>query len=418
VVNVADQSIAPASTQSIALASTQSIAPASSTTVRRTNARLVLTELWASEAGDTVTANELMELTGLTRATVLAVCDDLVRLGWLQESSGVAAVTTGATAGRPPRRFSFCAGAGYVVGVDVGDASIRVAVADLRGGIIGRARRQAGFAADQGAEREVAIRQVIAAALADAEIPASSVRVISFGLAAPVRPSGGTPAAAHGTYWSRMQLDPSAVLAGRPDWQHWLVLVNNDANLAALAAGAHGEADPHGDYVVLLSGERFGAGIVAGGRLLLGRDGGAGDLHFLELISGVGDQKGLAATARRLWTATPGAASSLAVFEAARAGDLAATAAVRALADRLARVVAALASLLNPERVIVAGAVAASLSQLIDLCRQRLPDYAQLPPEVTASALGGDIVLLGAIQAGIKQLAEGALDRPAKALAG
>ena len=77
VVNVADQSIAPASTQSIA--------PASSTTVRRANARLVLTELWASEAGDTVTANELMELTGLTRATVLAVCDDLVRLGWLQE---------------------------------------------------------------------------------------------------------------------------------------------------------------------------------------------------------------------------------------------------------------------------------------------------------------------------------------------
>lgn len=274
------------------------------------DARLVLTELWASEAGDTVTANELMELTGLTRATVLAVCDDLVRLGWLQESSGVAAVTTGATAGRPPRRFSFCAGAGYVVGVDVGDASIRVAVADLRGGIIGRARRQAGFAADQGAEREVAIRQVIAAALADAEIPASSVRVISFGLAAPVRPSGGTPAAARGTYWSRMQLDPSAVLAGRPDWQHWLVLVDDDANLAALAAGAHGEA-VRTAITWCCCPESGSAPASSPAAVVLGRDGGAGDLHFLELISGVGDQKGLAATARRLWTATPGAASSL-----------------------------------------------------------------------------------------------------------
>lgn len=392
------------------------IAPASSTTVRRANARLVLTELWASGAGDTVTANELMVLTGLTRATVLAVCDDLVGLGWLQESSGSGGSAAG-TAGRPPRRFSFCAEAGYVVGVDVGDASIRAGVADLRGRIVGRARRQAGFAADQGAEREAAIRDVIAAALADAEIPADRVRVISFGLAAPVRPSGGTPTPAHGTYWGRMQLDPAKVLAGRSDWSGWSVLVNNDANLAALAAGAHGEADPNGDYVVLLSGERFGAGIVAGGRLLLGRDGGAGDLHFLGLLSGVGNQYGLAATARQLWTATPGA-SALAVFEAARTGDLAATAVVRTLADRLAQVVAALASLLNPERVIVAGAVATSLGQVIDLCRQRLPEYAQLPPEVTASALGGDIVLLGAIQAGIKQVAETALDRPSKALAG
>lgn len=380
--------------------------PASSTVVRRANARSVLSELWASAAGDTVTANELMARTGLTRATVLGVSDDLVQLGWLREECGSPVSTT---TGRPPRRFSFCADAGYVVGVDVGDVSIRAAVADLRGRIVGRARRQAGFTEDQGAERAEAIRGVIGSALAEADVRAESVRVVSFGLAAPVRPSGGTPAPAHGSYWSRMQLDPGEVLAG---WQSWPVLVNNDANLAALAAGAHGEADPNGDYIVLLSGERFGAGVVSGGRLLLGRDGAAGDLHFLGLLMGVERVEGLAATARRLWTATPGAASAFAVFEAARRGDLAATAAVRTLGDRLARVVAALASLLNPERVIVAGAVAASLSQVTEICRERLPEYAQLPPEVTVSALGGDIVLLGAIQAGVADIAAAALDRP------
>lgn len=384
----------------------QSGVPVSSAVVRRTNARSVLAELWATDAGETVTANELIARTGLTRATVLGVSDDLVQLGWLREESGApVAMTTG----RPPRRFSFCADAGYVVGVDVGDASIRAAVADLRGRIVGRARRRAGFTEDQGDERVAAIRSAIRSALVEAGVSADNVRVVSFGLAAPVRPSGGTPMPARGDYWSRMQLDPGEVLAG---WQSWPVLVNNDANLAALAAGAHGEADPNGDYVVLLSGERFGAGIISGGRLLLGRDGAAGDLHFLGLLTGVGRPEGLAATARRLWTATPGAASALAVFEAARNGDLAASAAVRTLADRLARVVAALASLLNPERVIVAGAVAASLSQVIEICRERLPEYAQLPPEVTASSLGGDIVLLGAIQAGIADLASAALDRP------
>ncbi|MFT4165884.1 MAG: ROK family protein [Microlunatus sp.] len=366
----------------------------------------MLTELWATAAGDTVTANELMARTGLTRATVLGVLGDLVHMGWLREECGSSVAMT---TGRPPRRFSFCADAGYVVGVDVGDASIRAAVADLRGRIVGRARRRAGFSESQRAERAEAIRGVIGSALAEADVDADRVRVVSFGLAAPVRPSGGTPAPVHGDYWSRMRLDPGQVLDG---WQTWPVLVNNDANLAALAAGAHGEADPNGDYVVLLSGERFGAGVVSGGRLLLGRDGAAGDLHFLELLTGVESHKGLAAIARRLWTTTPEAASAYAVFEAARNGDLAAAAAVRTLADRLARVVAALASLLNPERVIVAGAVAASLGQVIEICRERLPEYAQLPPEVTASSLGGDIVLLGAIQAGITDIASAALDRP------
>lgn len=159
-------------------------------------------------------------------------------------------------------------------------------------------------------------------------------------------------------------------------------LVNNDANLAALAAGAHGEADPNGDYVVLLSGERFGAGIVAGGRLLLGRDGGRAICTSSDCSAGweistvwrprlVNCGPRLPVPRRWLCSRPPGPVPG-------------ATAVVRTLADRLAQVVAALASLLNPERVIVAGAVATSLGQVIDLCRQRLPEYAQLPPELIA----------------------------------
>ena len=48
-------------------------------------------------------------------------------------------------------------------------------------------------------------------------------------------PLGGRPAPLTGTYWSRMQLDRSAILANHPQWP---VVITNDANLAALAEGA------------------------------------------------------------------------------------------------------------------------------------------------------------------------------------
>lgn len=205
-----------------------------------------------------------------------------------------------------------------------------------------------------------------------------------------------------------MSLDPATDLGGLPTWT---VTVGNDANLAARAVGAHGEADPRGSYVVLLAGERFGAGIVADGQLVTGRDGGAGDLHFLPLLEGVESREGLAAAARRM--AEPSSHESAAgVFSDARAGVDDAKAVVDQLGDRLARVIAVLASLLNPEQVIIGGAIAESSDELLAACSEKLPRYAQLLPTVTASRLGGDIVLLGALRAALDLVADRPLDAP------
>lgn len=371
---------------------------------RRINARTVRDLLWSADQTP-LSANELMASTGLSRATVLAVCDDLVDLGWAQELPAEAG-----QGGRPPRRFRFRAEAGYVVGVDIGDHSIRSAVADLRGTIVGRARRPAGFGEHQRAQRDAAVRGAIRDCLTDAQVAADQVLVASLGLAAPVSRTGHTPGQATSSYWTRMSLDPALDLGGRPDW---IVTVGNDANLAARAVGAHGEADPHGSYVVLLAGERFGAGIVADGRLVTGRDGGAGDMHFLPLLEGVDFREGLAAAARRL-TDPSSQESAAALFRHAQTGAREATAVVDQLGDRLARVIAVLASLLNPEQVVIGGAIAESSDQLLAACTTRLPLYAQLLPTVTASRLGGDIVLLGALQSARDTVA----DRPLETLIG
>ncbi|HEY5979760.1 MAG TPA: ROK family protein [Microlunatus sp.] len=366
---------------------------------RRINARTVRDLLWSTDAP--LSANELMTSTGLSRATVLAVCDDLVVLGWAEELPAEAG-----QGGRPPRRFRFRSDAGYVVGVDIGDHSIRAAVADLRGTIVGRALRPAGFGDHQRAERDAAVRDAIHDSLADAQVAADRVLVASIGLAAPVSRSGHTPGQSTSSYWTRMSLDPALDVGGLSDW---IVTVGNDANLAARAVGAHGEADPHGSYVVLLAGERFGAGIVADGRLVTGRDGGAGDMHFLPLLEGVEFREGLAAAARRM-TEPSSQESAATLFQHARTGAQDAKAVVDQLGDRLARVIAVLASLLNPEQVIIGGAIAQSSDQLLAACTARLPLYAQLLPQVTASRLGGDIVLLGALRSARDTVADGPLD--------
>src|SRR5690348_12095679 len=74
---------------------------------------------------------ELVAQTGLSRPTVDAVADDLMRLGWLRESAGEAAGR-----GRPARVLEFDASAGYVAGLDIGQRKVRVAVADLRGELV------------------------------------------------------------------------------------------------------------------------------------------------------------------------------------------------------------------------------------------------------------------------------------------
>ena len=85
--------------------------------LRRTNTVAVLEVM--REAG-VVTVTELIAATGLVRTTVIAVCDDLLRMGWIEELEGA----SDAQVGRPARLFRFRDRAGFVVGVDrVGQAA-------------------------------------------------------------------------------------------------------------------------------------------------------------------------------------------------------------------------------------------------------------------------------------------------------
>lgn len=342
------------------------------------------------------TATEAMAATGLTRSTVLAACDELVALGWLTALDDARAAGE-YRKGRPARRYALDDRAGVVVGVDAGQHRVSVAVADLRGTVLGRSVASLGEDGLDVAVRLRALSDTVAAALAAAGAEPTEVLTVVVGIPAPVDAHGASPV--DGRYWDRMNPGFDALGGlGR-------VVVENDANLAALA-----ERPSSGDasFAALLSGERFGAGIVVDGVLLRGARGGAGEMRVLDLVDGVHSSDGIGATARVLvaeaadriapGSLLAGRGGSERVFEAAAAGDPVALEVVDRLGDRLARVCVLLASLLDIDRVVVAGAVASVAEPVLVRARGHLASWDFGPvPELVASRLGADVVVLGAV---------------------
>jgi predicted NBD/HSP70 family sugar kinase len=373
--------------------------------VREASARLVLDHMWDAPP---VTGTDLMAATGLSRATVHDVCEELIARGWVREVANQREHGD-YRKGRPARRYAFEPLAGVVVGVDAGQHRVDATVADLRGVELGRHQStpRAGFA--DVAERLAAVEDAITAALAG--IPAERVLAVTVGVPAPVD-AGGRTGFRGNPYWELMNPDLGELL-------HWPTIVDNDANLAALAEGWRGHGRGVRHFVALLAGERLGAGIVEDGRLLRGVRGGAGEMRFLDLVGGVGSADGIARIARdwaREALAEPKARSVLAadpdaaaVFAAATAGDAIAARVVDRIAERMARVIATLASLVDTERVIIAGRVAASCGPLLTTLEERLAHHGDPPPRVLASPLGGDAVMLGAVKRGLDHVREHAL---------
>lgn len=397
-------------------APTRSDAAASSPQVlRRANARVILDLVWPHPTDRPVTASELIASSSLTRATVLGVCNDLIDQGWIAE---VEAQGSG-TRGRPARRFAFRSDAAHVVGIDVGFRHATCVVADLHGRTAGRKRVRFG-AASTGAQGRIArLRSLITATLAEAGVSDRDVLAACFGVAAPVDRNGATPA--DHPFWETVRIDPADIVAAHAGWD---CLIENDANLAALAERP-GMA-PDASYTVLLAAERFGAGIVEEGRLLHGHRGASGEMHYLALVEGVGSADAIAPLARQ-WAAdglaagqasvladTPrdetGAPAAEAVLAAAAAGDGLALDVVDRLAERLARVVATLASLVNPEVIVIGGGVAPALGPVMERIDAKVAAHTPVPPRVVASRHGADVVVVGAVRAALDHVIARAVD--------
>jgi predicted NBD/HSP70 family sugar kinase len=80
------------------------------------------------------------------------------------------------------------------------------------------------------------------------------------------------------------------------------------------------------------------------------------------------------------------------------------------LADRMARVIGAVATIINPELVVIGGAVANSAGVLLGPIAERLKEFTVTPPRVAVSPLGDAIVTVGAVRCALDYVEENSLD--------
>jgi predicted NBD/HSP70 family sugar kinase len=382
--------------------------------LRRMTASAVLDAL---RAGGSMTGSDLIDATGLARPTVHVVCNDLIRLGWIRETER-RRPQGDSRRGRPARCYEFQSRAGLVLGVDATDR-VTVRLADLRGDRVAEAGQPLAHVSVPASERLAAVRRAIDSVLASAAVDPTHVLAVVMGVPTPVD-ADGRPVGREAYLPGLPGRDLRPEVGGR--WG-WPVLVENDANLAAWGERWRGVAAGIDDLVVMVADERLGSGLFLGGRPIRGHAGGAGELRFLELIGRVGSTYGIAylvrtlgaeavaelgrreptgGRGRRLWAMAggdPARVQTATVLEAARGGDEVALEIVDRVADRMAHAVASLAGMLDPELVVISGAVADDGDLFLDRIRRRLvPELIDSPPRVAMSTLGDQAVVVGAVR--------------------
>lgn len=355
------------------------------------------------------TATDALQATGLTRSTTIDAIESLCELQLVTELPNSRAM--GETRqGRPSRRFTLNEQFGYLLGVDCGTGHVVVTIRNLRAASLSTHRVHLGGDLHDAEGRRQLIAAAIDEALHNAGIQRDDVCAIVFGVPAPVNAAGHSPAHRDG-FWSRMNPELTTLCP----WSS-LVAVMNDASLAAAAEGAFGDARGCENYVALLSGTRFGAGVVIDGHMLHGARGGVGEMEAFNIVEGVRGADGLGARAVELARTAlresplaetsslrdvdPAALSWPLILAESIAGDPLALDVAEKIAAVLARVVGVLGSMYDPERVIITGGISEFVGNIAQQAETLLPSGLDLPqPELRVSRLGDDVVALGAVAA-------------------
>jgi len=263
------------------------------------------------------------------------------------------------------------------IGVDLGGTKVEVAALDATGAV--RLRRRVPTPSDYGAAVEA-----IGALVEAAEAELGGRGSVGIGIPGSENPATRLIRGANSTFLNGRPLgaDLGARL-GRP------VRLSNDANCLAMSEAADGAGAGFGTVFAAILGTGVGGGIVVRDRLLEGRNRVAGEwghtpLPWMAEAEHPGPacwcgQRGcieafLCGPALAAQCDGPGARDASGLPARAEAGDASARAALERHADRLARALAGVVNLLDPE-VIVLGGGLSNMAHLYEALPRLIPRH-------------------------------------------
>jgi len=378
--------------------------------LRSSNLRAV-TALLAS-AGPQSRA-DLARGSGLSRTTVSSLVTELLASGLVVETDERGTPYKGGS-GRPPLLVALALRPGGVAGVDIGHRHVRVAVSDRSAQILAEVETQTDADPAGSATLDIAA-DLVRRAADQADIPVAELLLVGLCVPGPIdRRSARVDHAVLPGWNALAPADELSRRLGLP------VVVDNDANLGAIAEHQHGAGRGAADvlYVKLASG--VGAGLVLGGRLHRGSTGLAGEIgHVLARDGGEvcrcgsrGCLETEVSTRRLLALLRPVYGDDLDLPGLLRLDADGENAVRRVLTDAghtTGRVLAGICTTLNPARVVVGGSLGASAT-LVAAIRAGVDRYAY--PEVAATCevvsgrFGGRAELMGSLALAINRAAE------------
>lgn len=381
--------------------------PGSQSALRSANTALVTTQL-ASRGP--ATQAMLARATGLSPGTVANIVHDLV-------AQGRARLEPTTSSGRRALAVHLVEGRQVVIGIDLGRSHARVMLVTLAHRVIADVLRPlpvphtAAFALDQA-------REMIAEAYE--QTGRSSEDVLGAGVALP------------GPYSARLDSIGQTTIV--PEWVgegiaarisealDVPVLVDNDANLGALAQLTWSE-DPPEDFLFVKIATGIGTGIVSKGELFRGAHGVAGELGHTNVVENgetcrCGNRgcletvASIAALLRALAGGANPPQTAADIVDACLAGDVAALRVVDDAGLALGRVIGQAASLMDPAAIVLSGPLAGVGDILLGPIRRGLARHTV--PEVVShvdirwSDLTGRAEALGAAALALLTLSDAA----------
>ncbi|MEQ4301412.1 ROK family protein [Plantactinospora sp. B6F1] len=400
--------------------------------LREHNLALVLRQI--ATAARPPSRADLATATGLTRATVSALVDDLITGRLLTE----VAPAPRSGAGRPAVGLTLAGHGPVGLGLEINVDYLAAVLVDLTGAVRHRAVHRVDLRPVPPAEAMALVGDLITEAGAEAD--RQDLALAGTALAVPgLVTATGLVRLAPNLGWR--DVDVPALLGGHPVLDGCGLGVDNEANLAALGELHAGPPDS-GNFIYISGEVGIGAGIVLHGALFRGARGWSGELGHVPVhpegrpcrcggrgcLEQYAGQEAILAAARlavppavdtgpttagtdrdRPAVPTPGAAVARLV-EAAAGDDPNAHRALVDAATALGVAVAGVINLLDVDTVVLGGVYAPLARWLAPTVeaeiRRRVLTAAWSPVTVRAALLGGDAAALGAAGSVVRTVLE------------
>lgn len=352
--------------------------------------------------------------TGLSTPSITRLVNELVDAEILRVSSSATEELTGP--GRPASVVQLNPDRGCVIGVDLAEHQIKVAIGNMRGKI--SLTHHVSTQAEQGGEVTfesllTAIREVFRQYQETHSGVAPVLRAITVGVAGTVNPTSAEVVDAPNIRgWKNYPLRDRMEV----EFPGLFIRIENDVNAAAIGESVCGVAVDCQNFVFAGFRQGIGAGIFIGGKLYRGHAGFAGEIGKMSFdptfehakANGLGFLETVAAERVLIEKANSSGLNISsddktqptlrALCDAAHQGDVIANQIVNEAFGNYGVAIANIASLLDPELVVVGG----ELAPVIDLAVTRISETVQQlipnPPQIKGSSLGPAAPLEGTFQ--------------------